>query len=503
MSSANKKRKLSGNGSNKPSPLRQTTSTSRQNGAQDEEDVGPPAAKGASKFVTISSGDAYLTHAAAVTKTSDALLSNYVDPAFTLSSYADALQTYDSTTSNPRLVQHREKLATGVDQFWNQFPRWKDELDQGFNIILNGFGSKIAVVNRFAEEMSRVGNVILVKGYDGDASLPDIIEALERLIKNEENELDSDAEDDFRGNASGRKGKGKEREKDIVPVVIGSVQVSAIENRVRKVCNRMMISGSTSSKRKAIYLIIHNIDGPVLRSAKTISLISLLAAQPRIHLIASVDHIRSALLFPISLATARPSSTPSASDSQCIDSRALNLIYHEVTTLTPYTVEIASSALLSRLFPPSIFPASTSLHDGSSSSSLAQSAQHVLRSVSSRSRKLFNLLAELQLSSLSTLASSVARSILLTSTNQTTPSPLVATLTSVLKQRARDEFIASSDDQVEMLWNEFMDHGVFRKGVIAPVGSGEEVEGGSWVWIALGRDELNEVVEAVEELEKD
>ena len=44
-----------------------------------------------------------------------------------------------------------------------------------------------------------------------------------------------------------------------------------------------------------IYLLIHNIDGPMLRSSKVQDKLSYLASFPNLHLIASVDHINASL----------------------------------------------------------------------------------------------------------------------------------------------------------------------------------------------------------------
>jgi len=43
------------------------------------------------------------------------------------------------------------------------------------------------------------------------------------------------------------------------------------------------------------YLVIHNIDGTMLRNEKTQSVLSLLGLVPGLHILASVDHINSSL----------------------------------------------------------------------------------------------------------------------------------------------------------------------------------------------------------------
>ena len=180
------------------------------------------------------------------------------------------------------------------------------------------------------------------------------------------------------------------------------------------------------------------------------------------------------------------------------DIRTFTFVYHEATTVQPYTLEVSHSGILSKLLPPSIFPRSTHAN-GSSSTTLAQSTTYVLASVTDRSRKLFQLLAQLQLENLSALNSTTARSILLTPA-QHLPCPSVSTHLARLKSLARDQFIASSDDQVDTLLAEFMDHGVVRKGVVEPEGheaeEGEEGRG-EWVWIPLARDELDEIFEGL------
>ena len=44
-----------------------------------------------------------------------------------------------------------------------------------------------------------------------------------------------------------------------------------------------------------VYLIIHNIDGPMLRGEKTQSALGQLASIPNLHLVASIDHINAPL----------------------------------------------------------------------------------------------------------------------------------------------------------------------------------------------------------------
>lgn len=459
--------------------------------------VEPLPTPGSKSFVTASSGDAYLiASAAGPSKTSDALLSSSIDPAFTLASYSAALDAFDRSLE-PELVEQREVGLSREDDIEAQFGQWTEELKAGFNVALYGFGSKKNVLDLYAESLREEGNVIVVNGFDATVTLSDIVTALEDLVKPQG--LSTSAE---KGKSARGKGKAKAKDQEATTKpMVGAIQVSAIEGRVRRVCRAL---AAASRETEDIYLVVHNLDGPVLRLAKTLSLLALLAAQPRLHLVTSLNHLKATLLFPSNMVTAR--STGMGSKGGLAnkdvggdgDIRTFTFVYHEAATVQPYTLEVSHSDILSKLLPPSIFPRTTNIND-SSSTSLAQSTTYVLASVTDRSRKLFTLLAQLQLKSFSALDSATVRSILLTPA-QHLPCPAVSTHLARLKSLARDQFLATSDDQVDTLLAEFMDHGVVRKGLVEPEGY-EDEEGeegrGEWVWIPLGRDELDEVVEGL------
>lgn len=51
-----------------------------------------------------------------------------------------------------------------------------------------------------------------------------------------------------------------------------------------------------------VFIIVHNLDAPMLRCEKSQTILSRLASMPKIHLVASVDHINCPLceyIFPI------------------------------------------------------------------------------------------------------------------------------------------------------------------------------------------------------------
>ena len=372
----------------------------------------------AAQFVTASGGDAYMLYSTQTSRTSDTLLSTAIDPAFTLASYAAALRKYD-TLAPPELAQEREaRLAKAR----NRFARWTFDLEEGgFNILVTGVGSKRRILNEYAERVrSSRGDVVVVNGYDTAATLIDVVAALEDIVRAGGGARQQGVEEEEEAlntprrtrRSPTKKGKGK------VTAAAGGAYatarpVSALESRVRRLCSSLRLastattttrSGSNRETVRPIYLVIHSLDGPVLRLAKNISLLALLAAQPHVHLVASVDHVRSSLLFPTALATARPpcaSSSSTAASGDLADDllhlsyRAFTWIHYDCPTLIPYDVELASLGTLSTLLPPSVFPPlSTSLDP--TAASLAQSATHVLASVTDRARRLFNLLGQEQ-----------------------------------------------------------------------------------------------------------
>jgi len=362
-------------------------------------------------FVTASAGDAYMLYSTQTTKTSDALLSTSVDPAFTLSSYAAALRKFDKMPHDG-LELHRAASAARVDRAEAKFARWLWELDQGFNLVLTGLGSKRTVLNSFAERARSRGHVVVVNGFDTAATVVDLVTALEDLVRLQSGRGAQDGGDGDHDEMAAPSTTPRKRKRGAATASTPSKAkgkaagaysaarpVSALESRVRRLCASVAHSAQSSTPLKPIYLVLHSLDGPALRLPKHISLLALLAAQPHIHLVASIDHVRAPLLFPTALATARPPTTSSSGDPAAADLhlqfRAFTFLYHDVSTHLPYDVEVSSLGTLSQLLPPSVFPPLSASLDPTASS-LAQSATHVLASVTDRARRLFNMLGQEQ-----------------------------------------------------------------------------------------------------------
>lgn len=477
-----------------------------------------PAPKATDKiisFITASSGDAYLLHSATPARTSDTRLSSYIHPPFSLSSYL-------ATLSSVKLPPPPEKNDDSYE-IVDKFPKWRYELQQGFNIILYGWGSKRQVVNSFAEEAREHGDVVLVNGYDDMVGMADLLTALEGVVRrNEEEDGGEEVLDD-----PAKKGKARAN------------KLSPLESRVHR-----LLPSLSSRTARPIFLVIHSLDRtPALRNPKSISLLALLAHQPRLRFVASIDHLRASLLFPHSLAAGRPtfsSSSTSNLSTSSSDQRSFNFLYHSIpvvpgTTPPSYLIEALYSQTLSHLLPHSVFPpASTtfSLTSTSGTSSgtsgpnqiTATSASYVLASVTSKSVSLFTLLASLQMVSPNYLNRAAMNSNNGNKLNLEDGGYVIppwATRLDKIKKMATDRLLANSNEQVEALLSEFLDHHVVRKGEGAPqVVKGMEMpeeeqerdgedgdedededegDGNEWVWIPLRKEELEEVVQGLED----
>ncbi|GAA5977323.1 hypothetical protein JCM11641_000064 [Rhodosporidiobolus odoratus] len=518
------KRKASSSAAPSPSPSKRRARIPHQaSAAQDasdaeDDDLDYAGEQEPATFVTASAGDAYLLYSTQTTKTTDSLLSTSIDPAFALSLFSSALLSFDSL-NHPAFKALRETSSAKVQRAQDRFSRWAWELEQGFNILLTGVGSKRTVLNGFAERARRKGNVVVVNGFDTAAAVGDLLTALEDLVRlrggaeEEEDQVMASTSTPRKRKRGAAAATPSKKGKAAAGKAYSTARpVSALESRARRLCASLRAAKTANPALKPVFLVLHSLDAHAFRFPKHISLLALLAAQPNIHLIASVDHVRSSLLFPTALATARPpaaSSTSSSSDTSAdladlaLTFRAFTFLYYDVSTLLPYDVEVSSLGTLSTLLPSSVFPSLSSSLDPTASS-LAQSATHVLASVTDRAKRLFNMLGQEQVRVAEACPREVERAMRLdggSAGREGEKAPVVAMTLHSLKEKATDALIATHPDQVDGFLAEFRDHGVVRSSNTAPeiiegVNDDEGMEeGAEWVWIPLAREALEEVLE--------
>ena len=397
--------------------------------------------------------DAYFAHAASRARTSANVFSAHVVP-LTQQEYNDTIAAFDDTPPSTRWSgDHDARTA---------FRRYAHELDQGFNLVFYGFGSKRAVLNDFAsKELAHRGHVVVVNGYHPSTSLKDVLASIER-----------------------------------VPGLANAA--TGADAQVRRICS--FFSAADAPRTRRLYLIVHNIDAPPMRAQKMRNALSLLALSPNIHLAASVDRLGAPLLWSASELLARKvppediAASPSAEGHTASPKRGYAFLWHDLTTLMPYDIELSfadrsSIAGASYASTGSRSALATTATAGAGAPLTETAVTHVLAAVTSKAKKLFILLGTRQ------LANAEAASGAATGSDAPAPTDMAqfGLGYDALFSLAREHFVATSDTALRALLGEFKDHGLILTG--AATGGGG---GGDSLWIPLRKERLVRVLKSIE-----
>lgn len=388
-----------------------------------------------SRIVTYTAFDAYFVSTSRPTPTSTNVFSNLVLP-LTTEEYSTGIR---SALSRVKAL-HPETWSHGLRAV--HFCRFSRELEEGFNLLFYGFGSKRDVLNQFAVEIcSTRGHTVVANGFQPQFTLKDLLHAVEK-----------------------------------VPGVPSMPLLSSgVDGQTRRISDFF----ANSALKHHLYIIVHNIDAPAFRTARTRSCLSLLALNPYIHLIASVDHINGPLLWSSTETSARK---PESTLQGYSPPRGFSWLWHDLTTLAPYDVELSYADRSSISGASTVHSAATrKLRE---SGGVAQNgprmtetaALHILASVTQKAKKLFALMATRQLGRMDEVAESA------------TDAPQNALAYDVLFVAARDNFIATNDTALRSLLSEFRDHGLVV-GLQGGSGSGESL------WIPLRKERLASILE--------
>ncbi|KAK7451035.1 Origin recognition complex subunit 2 [Stygiomarasmius scandens] len=433
-----------------------------------------------SRIIVQSSFDAYFIHASSRAQTSNSVFSNLIPP-LSQEEYADASKSFPPPLQSDILSDSSQTKL---------FQRFMHELNEGWNVLCYGFGSKRTLLNQFAFYVAKSksklgkGHVVVVNGFQPDFAFKDLLYAIEQ-------NLPGLAE--FQ--ASSTSGS-TPADTQIHRIKEFLRYTSEPEQQQPKTKTRKKTSDSDAKpkpKHRDLYIIIHNIDSPSLRTQKVQSSLSSLALDPHIHVVASIDHINAPLIWSSSEAAARKE----GSSSSTISPQGFAWLYHDCTTLLPYDVELAhidpSSIKLRSTAATATLGHGTGGGDGSAAAAIVAAggisetaALHVLASVTQKAKKLFLLMAKRQLESIESAASGGDAN----ASDLSAHSIPYSTVFSV----ARDEFIATTTTSLRSLLGEFRDHGlVVGKGGDKGGGSSEEV-----LWIPMRKERLAKVAKEVE-----
>jgi origin recognition complex subunit 2 len=312
------------------------------------------------------------------------------------------------------------------------------ELHEGFNVLCYGFGSKREFLNEFATSAcSKRGHVVIANGYQLAFTLKDLLNRIESLP--------------------------------------GLEALEGSAGTVEKQAARIYEFFGDSSQSRHLYLIIHNIDTAPLRTQRAKAALGLLAMNPRIHIVASVDHVNASLLWSSSEVFSRK---PTELDSNS-SIRGFSWLWHDVTTLAPYDAELswADRSSISGAHGGGRRKADLSASQNPTAMS-ETAATHILASVTQKAKKLFVLLGKKQLESIEDAGESASNDLQQHGMSY-----------DALFNAARDDFIAVNDTALRSLLGEFRDHSLVLS---APTASGETL------WIPLRKERLQPVLDALQ-----
>ncbi|XP_071517695.1 origin recognition complex subunit 2 isoform X2 [Panulirus ornatus] len=293
--------------------------------------------------------------------TSDHTLSHLETPRLS----PEALQTFLSNLT----ASHQKERELLVEEHEQMFPRWMTFLCEGFSIFLYGLGSKKQLISKFQEQYLSGFSHIVVNGFFPSLTLKNILNNITEDIL------------DHTGSFHGIQ-----------------EQLEFIQDIYSR------------PDMDSLFVIIHNLDGLMLRGEKTQAAIAQLASLTNVHLLASIDHINAPLVFDGSKMS------------------LYNALWWDATTLAAYSEETSYE---------------NSLLVQQSGSLALSSLIHVFKSLTPNAKGIFLLLAQHQLDQKD-------------NTNYTGLS------FSDLYQRCREAFLVNSDLTLRAQLTEFRDHKLIR-----------------------------------------
>ncbi|XP_059171024.1 origin recognition complex subunit 2-like [Physella acuta] len=288
--------------------------------------------------------------------TSDRTMSSLDGPRLDVDTIREVLKHFDDG--------HKKSISELMEKHTRFFKRWMFNMCCGYNILLYGLGSKRLLLDKFREEYLMEFSHLVINGYFPSLTVKHILNSITEEIL--------------------------ETSKGFTNVY------SQIE----------FIQEAYKNKNEDFYLVIHNIDGVLLRSEKSQAVLSSLAKIEGFHIIGSVDHINAVLMWD--------------QNKYC----HFRWLWYETATFQHYDAENSYE---------------NSLMVQQSGSLAMSSLVHVMRSLTPNARQVFLLLAEYQLEM-----------------GQTTNYSGMSFQT--LYHKCREAFLVNSDLTLQAQLVEFKDH---------------------------------------------
>ncbi|KAI5952949.1 ORC2 [Candida margitis] len=278
------------------------------------------------------------------------------------------------------------------------FNQWCFELSQSYNLMFYGVGSKLKVLNDFAENYfggwwdDIFGGVppraLVVNGYNPNVDFKAIALQVASVILPGEESI-------FPKHVS-----------ETVPFL-----VDQMERRRKSLPTGKIL-------KPKLLMVVHNLDGEAFRTDKIQGLFAQLMSIPEIWVVSSIDHINAPLLWDSS------------------KSKSMNLIWHDLTTYHTYSIETSFKDVLSM---------------GKSKQYIGSlGAKFVLRSLTDNHRHLYKILLADQLSNMEDAASSKGLGL--------KGSVKFGVDLKSLYHQCLDEFIVSNEVTFRTFLKEYVDH---------------------------------------------
>ena len=416
----------------------------------------PLEADYSSNIIVQTAFDAYFTYnKPGRVQTSSNVYSQLVLP-LSPEEYAEAIESASASKFSLPAIQPRILEEQNRDVV---FERYICELEEGFNIICYGLGSKRRLLNQFATaRCSKRGHVVVANGFQPDFAIKDLLSSIEDL-----------------------------------PGIHDLEQPSTTpEKQARRIHELFM----DPSQQIHLYIVIHNIDAYPFRNPKSKAILALLAHNPRIHIIASIDHINAPLIWSSSEMFARKpdqnnsSTTTAAPDA--MPSHGFAWLWHDLTTLASYDFELAfadRSSLAGAHTGGARRKTDTLMAAQNATAMSETAAAHILASVTQKAQKLFTLLGNCQLAAIEETGAAGTEDGggAAAATNDLQQFGMAY---DVLFSTAREQFLATNDTALRALLGEFRDHNLI---VSAPASLG----GGEILWIPMRKERLANVLRSL------
>ncbi|CAH1399970.1 unnamed protein product [Nezara viridula] len=259
---------------------------------------------------------------------------------------------------------HEKSLGFLNGGIKNSFRHWLFCFSEGYNVLLYGLGSKRRILYSFHYKYLQNSNVLCINGYFPDNSIKQVLDTIASDVLKIQN----------------------------VPTQFHEI-VEAISDKLK------------SKYAKRLFILISNLDGKPFQNDKAQAAFAELSRIEKIHMVATIDHINSALLW----------------DQNKLS--AFNFIWEDCTNYGPYLDETSYEG---------------SLMVNWSGGLALSSLKNVFSSLTVNSRKVFKILLNHQLEHKSGKYSGMHFS--------------------ELYRQCREGFIVSSDLALRTLLTEFTDH---------------------------------------------